>query len=392
MNKKSNKSKNRFSHVPVVTAIIIAVCAIIFFSNGRNTITVFGNNSIFVTMNDILRKYPFGDASGYIESNVQYPFVTIESKTNAPRKINEAIRAENEALFADIEAMASELSSEYMAESDETYSIDRNSYVARLDSTVLSLVFTDVSFTGGVHPNSYRRALNFSTRNGKNIVLSDITDDTQRFIDTVASYINQSGSTDELNDMYYEGWQDSIKDEIKDSNWYFSNDGITIIINEYIIAPHAAGIIEFTIPYSELSGIINNKFVPTALNGNKLAKTEVFGISQYSDNSSAKLPSAKVTIDENGEQVLLTANSDVYNVRLTQVYYNETDNSFHELQQYFAANKLSAGSNILAETYIPDVMPNLRLSYKLPDGTAQERFIMQSGKDGSLMLLNMELD
>ena len=45
------------------------------------------------------------------------------------------------------------------------------------------------------------------------------------------------------------------KDILTEDTWYFSDQGLVIISNEYIITPHAVGILEFTIPYNELTFI-----------------------------------------------------------------------------------------------------------------------------------------
>ena len=51
--------------------------------------------------------------------------------------------------------------------------------------------------------------------------------------------------------MFYEDYEESIGDILTEETWYLGEDGFHIIVNEYIIAPHAAGILDFVIPYGE---------------------------------------------------------------------------------------------------------------------------------------------
>ena len=51
--------------------------------------------------------------------------------------------------------------------------------------------------------------------------------------------------------MFYDDYEDKIGDALTEDTWYLGNDGLHIIVNEYIIAPHAAGSFDFVIPYEE---------------------------------------------------------------------------------------------------------------------------------------------
>ena len=47
-----------------------------------------------------------------------------------------------------------------------------------------------------------------------------------------------------------------------DGAWYFGTDGLVFICNAAIIAPYAAGPLEFTIPYTRLDGMLKPAYVP----------------------------------------------------------------------------------------------------------------------------------
>lgn len=121
----------------------------------------------------------------------------------------------------------------------------------RIDEIVASMfVRTDVN-TGSAHPNSYYAAQNFDAKTGKLLTFKDIVNDAAVACTFIEDYILQQTKTIEHPEYLLEGYEDNIKDILQDDTWYFSDRGVIIIANEYIITPHAVGRLEFTIPYSE---------------------------------------------------------------------------------------------------------------------------------------------
>ena len=66
----------------------------------------------------------------------------------------------------------------------------------------------------------------------------------------------------EFAEMFYENYEEMIPEIIDDENWCFSDSGLTVIVNPYMIAPYAVGALELTVPYGELDGIIEYKWWP----------------------------------------------------------------------------------------------------------------------------------
>ena len=60
---------------------------------------------------------------------------------------------------------------------------------------------------------------------------------------------------------------------------------------------------------------------------------------------------------------------------------------FYPSNTVFAASNLSFSEAIVLRLFIPDVMPNMRLTYTTDEGTTQ-KYIFQSGEDGSILLLD----
>lgn len=54
---------------------------------------------------------------------------------------------------------------------------------------------------------------------------------------------------------------------LREGSWYFSGSGMVIFSSLYEISSYAAGIIQFEIPYSELAGHIDEKWIPAETTG-----------------------------------------------------------------------------------------------------------------------------
>ena len=55
-----------------------------------------------------------------------------------------------------------------------------------------------------------------------------------------------------------------------------------------------------------------------------------------------------------------------------------------------ALNRLDEGAGVAITAILPDVMTNLMVTYTAEDGTTAEYGIFQSGKDGSVFLLELD--
>jgi len=89
-----------------------------------------------------------------------------------------------------------------------------------------------------------------------------------------------------------------------------------------------------------------------------------------------------------GEQTLyLIANGKAHDVRLTSVEYS---GAFYETAQLWSCSVMEKCA-VQVSTWIPDGMPNLKLSYRTADGL-QNLYLTQSGEDGSLILMDDSIE
>lgn len=211
------------------------------------------------------------DENGILMVSVteNYPVITNRNNEEASNIINEYYQSQREVLKVMEEEYFAYALEDYSMADEETreywngYGLGKTYEITRTDGKVISIVESGYEYAGGAHPNSYKVAQNFDPKTGERLSLEDISidgdnnneeyddedyNDAKDFMkEYLISYIEGS----EYIDYVYPEFRDNIGDIIGDDTWYFSEEGIVIIANAYIIAPYAGGIMEFTIPYQD---------------------------------------------------------------------------------------------------------------------------------------------
>lgn len=137
------------------------------------------------------------------------------------------------------------------------YEVSMKYEAERTDYAVLSFVRDYYEYTGGAHPNSTRYAENFSKMTGEKLTFKDIVKDEKEAKEIITNYLSRELRKTEYRANIYEDFEERLPELITDDNWYLSDEGLVIIVNEQILGPHAFGIHEFTIPYSSASFLEN---------------------------------------------------------------------------------------------------------------------------------------
>jgi hypothetical protein len=116
---------------------------------------------------------------------------------------------------------------------------------------VLSLYFDQYEYTGGAHGLTVRTSDTWDLQRSRRMELSDFFPNRSDYKDYLIQIIikqieNQmeAGSA-----MYFDNYEELVKDTFKTSNFYLSRDGVVIYFQQYDIAPYAAGLPTFTIPF-----------------------------------------------------------------------------------------------------------------------------------------------
>ncbi len=147
------------------------------------------------------------------------------------------------------------------------YELDREVVVTRNEAPVLSFLYSDYDFTGGAHGLGGCYGVNYDIRTGAVLTLADIAEDAEALQAFCEDQVLLQTQTDEYRyedgyTVFFEGYEASIPDIIRDGCWYMDDDGLEFIANPYLIAPYAAGILEFLVPYEDVMGLMKAEFIP----------------------------------------------------------------------------------------------------------------------------------
>jgi Protein of unknown function (DUF3298)/Deacetylase PdaC len=201
---------------------------------------------------------------------IEYPELSQESNKNSIKKINDNIilqllqpimdEGEYNSLDTLIQSFFDEFN-EVIKENPEfgqNWEIERLIEVKNQTDKILSVEYSDYSFLGGAHPNTFVSFSNYILTNGEEISLDDcFVKGYETQLNSVAEKIFRQDKKLSMNsDLSSAGyWFDEDKFELND-NFAILKEGMLFYFNSYDIAPYAAGPTEINIPYSEIAQLI----------------------------------------------------------------------------------------------------------------------------------------
>lgn len=253
--------------------------------------------------------------------------------------------------------------------------------VTRCDTRVLSAVFDVSQDIGGIHADSTRTSRSYNADNGSLLTLADIAKNEEQLKTFIKNYVIGLAAGDDYKEggisILFDDFESTINDLVDaGANWYFSDGGLVFYANPYDIAPYSRGVLLFEIPYSALEEFIDEGFVPVEYEGENGMLLADDG--DKLDRSSLNILGT-VTVDEDGQSVVLSAEETVYNVKI-----------YTSGRMLWQRNYLTTGEGVEVKSFIPDAQPSIAVSYELADGTEIVRGIFQSGKDGSILLVDLQ--
>ena len=253
--------------------------------------------------------------------------------------------------------------------------------VTRCDTRVLSAVFDVSQDIGGIHADSTRTSRSYNADNGSLLTLADIAKNEEQLKTFIKNYVIGLAAGDDYKEggvsILFDDFESTINDLVDaGANWYFSDGGLVFYANPYDIAPYSRGVLLFEIPYSALEEFIDEGFMPVEYEGENGMLLADDG--DKLDRSSLNILGT-VTVDEDGQSVVLSAEETVYNVRI-----------YTENRTLWQRNYLTTGEGVEVKSYIPDTQANIAVRYQLADGTEIIRGIFQSGNDGSIILIDLQ--
>lgn len=253
--------------------------------------------------------------------------------------------------------------------------------VTRCDTRVLSAVFDVSQDIGGIHADSTRTSRSYNADNGSLLTLADIAKNEEQLKTFIKNYVIGLAAGDDYKEggvsILFDDFESTINDLVDaGANWYFSDGGLVFYANPYNIAPYSRGVLLFEIPYSALEEFIDEGFMPVEYEGENGMLLADDG--DKLDRSSLNILGT-VTVDEDGQSVVLSAEETVYNVKI-----------YTSGRMLWQRNYLTTGEGVEVKSFIPDAQPSIAVSYELADGTEIVRGIFQSGKDGSILLVDLQ--
>lgn len=229
----------------------------------------------------------------------------------------------------------------------------------RIDQSVLSLYADNILYTGSAHPDYSCRAANYDMVTGDVLTLGSILNDVDS-VSALCELVIQKLDALATEKYLRAGYEDTVRqrfagEESYDENWYFSAAGLCFYFAPYEIAPYSSGVIIAEIPYSELSGIIDDAYFPPeqdTTSGTVEAKlAEAAELEQFTRIS-------EVILDKGAQKILLCADSVVQNVRITVA-----ENAANGEYTVFAAQSIAEGDAIIIEASA-ETLAALTLSYE----------------------------
>ena len=205
------------------------------------------------------------DGVTYMTAQSVAPNVNIEGADEAAQAIASVLAERLTVPQEDIDEYA-DMAREHYDTLDETeresfggYSIRYSAEVKRSEG-VLSVLCTRTEYTGGAHDNTSVFGLTFDLSTGALLSAADIAADYEGLCAKVAESV--AAQAEELEEGTITGDLDAYAGGVLDTEkWYLDGEGLVVFAAPDELAPHAAGTIVFTIPYTELEGLLNDSLI-----------------------------------------------------------------------------------------------------------------------------------
>lgn len=205
------------------------------------------------------------DGVTYMTAQSVAPNVSIEGADEAAQAIASVLAERLTVSQEDIDEYAAMAREHYDTlveterESFGGYSIRYSAEVKRSEG-VLSVLCTRTEYTGGAHDNTSVFGLTFDLSTGALLSAADIAADYEGLCAKVAESV--SAQAEELEEGTITGDLDAYAGGVLDTEkWYLDGEGLVVFAAPDELAPHAAGTIVFTIPYTELEGLLNESLI-----------------------------------------------------------------------------------------------------------------------------------
>lgn len=238
----------------------------------------------------------------------------------------------------------------------------------RIDNGILSLFGRNTVFSGSSHPETNYLSVSYDLVTGEVLTLEKIisTQTTADAItDLIVAVLNKTAAEKQL----YDGYESTIADRFShdfrhDTDWYFSDTGLTFFFSPYEIAPYSVGVISATIPYELLVGILDDAYFPAE---KETSAGTLFGQLFTDEAASQYTQFAEVVLNPNGDTILLYTDHYVQNVRIVSGSWSADGSTFTPENTVFVAEGLTKDDAVMLQATLEPAAPTLQVSYTTGD-------------------------
>ena len=208
-------------------------------------------------------------------------------------------------------------------------------------------------------------------------VLSEEGDASQALLDALLDVLAEK--KDEL--MLFDDYASIITSRFstdlqQQSTWYFSQDGLCFFYSPYDIAPNSVGIVTVTVPYSALSGIVQDRYFPAE----QASFPGDLTIHHFADAPADTLEHfSELILDHSGTQYLLTTDGVLYDLSVTAGHF--IGSRFVADATVYHANFLSPQQGFVLKADLSQEEQTMLIRY-YADGVAYQ-YYLQPGDAGA---------
>lgn len=261
----------------------------------------------------------------------------------------------------------------------EPFLLDSHYSAARIDSSVLSLYGTKISYIGGAHADRSGQAVTYDLISGKALQMTDILQHNVTK-DTLLELVQKSLESSNHNKSLFPSYKDTLTqlfsaDLSKLNHWYLTPDSLNFFFDPYEIAPYTEGIVTAQIPYEQLIGILKDAYFPAEIDqpGGSIQGVlfENAALEHYTQIS-------EVILEEGAQKILLYADGAVFDISLCAgakgtISANVVEND----DEIFAAYSLTPGDAIMVEADFENT--TLLIGYRTGDGYRMSSVTIENG-------------
>lgn len=185
-------------------------------------------------------------------TNIQYPDFSMADKAVAD-KLNAVVKTDVNTALKEAQENIRDYGDYESPNRFETYFNYRATFQK---GDVLSIVLNDYQYFGGAHGSDRQISHTFDLKTGSEYPLADLMKGGSGYMD----YINKCVKADIVKQGLADAQLVKFESIAQDQSYYLSDRGLVVYFQQYEYFPYAAGIVEFTLPYADLSDYLKPDF------------------------------------------------------------------------------------------------------------------------------------